>query len=165
MSYQAIDGGVTAAKGFQASGLHCGIRKNQSKKDLALIVAQVPCRAAAVYAGSVPKTPAPLHTAAQKGNARPAAVGSAAGGFPPQLFIPPCTRRLRPMPSAAVPAAAAAAPHRGKTKRRRSAGASLGVVDAKGRDRALVILQAGDLVGDGAQTIQQQRVERSAFAV
>ncbi len=49
MSYQAIDGGATAAKGFQASGLHCGIRKNQSKKDLALIAAQVPCRAAAVY--------------------------------------------------------------------------------------------------------------------
>ncbi|MCI9575490.1 MAG: bifunctional glutamate N-acetyltransferase/amino-acid acetyltransferase ArgJ [Clostridiales bacterium] len=49
MSYQAIGGGVTAAKGFQASGLHCGIRKNQSKKDLALIVSDVPCNAAAVY--------------------------------------------------------------------------------------------------------------------
>ena len=27
-----IDGGVTAAKGFKASGIHCGIRKNQTKK-------------------------------------------------------------------------------------------------------------------------------------
>ena len=49
MSYQAIGGGVTAAKGFRASGLHCGIRKNQSKKDLALIVSDVSCNAAAVY--------------------------------------------------------------------------------------------------------------------
>ena len=48
MSYQAIGGGVTAAKGFRASGLHCGIRKNQSKKDLALIVSDVSCNAAAV---------------------------------------------------------------------------------------------------------------------
>lgn len=41
--------GVCAPKGFQASGLHAGIRKNQTKKDLALIVSSVPCAAAAVY--------------------------------------------------------------------------------------------------------------------
>ena len=29
-----IDGGVTAAKGFKASGIHCGIRKNKTKKGL-----------------------------------------------------------------------------------------------------------------------------------
>ena len=44
-----ISGGVCAAKGFRASGLHCGIRKNHSKKDLALIVSDVPASAAAVY--------------------------------------------------------------------------------------------------------------------
>lgn len=44
-----IDGGVTAAKGFKASGIHCGIRKNQTKKDLAMIVSEVKCNAAAVY--------------------------------------------------------------------------------------------------------------------
>lgn len=44
-----IDGGVTAAKGFKASGIHCGIRKNQSKKDLAMIVSDTKCSAAAVY--------------------------------------------------------------------------------------------------------------------
>jgi glutamate N-acetyltransferase/amino-acid N-acetyltransferase len=44
-----ISGGVTAAKGFLASGIHCGIRKNREKKDLALIFAQVECDAAAVY--------------------------------------------------------------------------------------------------------------------
>ena len=44
-----INGGVTAAKGFIASGLHCGIRKNQVKKDLAMIKSEVRCPAAAVY--------------------------------------------------------------------------------------------------------------------
>lgn len=44
-----INGGVTAAKGFVASGIHCGIRKNQTKKDLAMIKSQVRCPAAAVY--------------------------------------------------------------------------------------------------------------------
>lgn len=44
-----INGGVTAAKGFKASGIHCGIRKNQTKKDLAMIVSDTKCTAAAVY--------------------------------------------------------------------------------------------------------------------
>ena len=44
-----IDGGVTAAQGFKASGIHCGIRKNQTKKDLAMIVSDTKCTAAAVY--------------------------------------------------------------------------------------------------------------------
>ncbi len=44
-----IQGGVTAAKGFIASGIHCGIRKNQTKKDLAMIKSDVKAVAAAVY--------------------------------------------------------------------------------------------------------------------
>lgn len=44
-----IEGGVTAAKGFTASGIHCGIRKNQTKKDLAMIKSEVKAAAAAVY--------------------------------------------------------------------------------------------------------------------
>ncbi len=44
-----INGGVTAAKGFTASGIHCGIRKNQTKKDLAMIKSEIRCPAAAVY--------------------------------------------------------------------------------------------------------------------
>ena len=48
-------GGVCAAKGFQASGVHCGIRKNQTKKDLALIFSAVPAKAAAVYTTNVVK--------------------------------------------------------------------------------------------------------------
>ncbi len=43
-----IEGGVTAAKGFIAGGVHCGIRKNKVKKDLALIASEVKASAAAV---------------------------------------------------------------------------------------------------------------------
>ncbi len=50
-----IPGGVCAAKGFKANGVHCGIRKNQSKKDLALIVSEVPASAAAVYTTNLVK--------------------------------------------------------------------------------------------------------------
>ena len=48
-TFRKISGGVCAAKGFRASGVHCGIRKNKSKRDLALIVSESPCAAAAVY--------------------------------------------------------------------------------------------------------------------
>ena len=50
-----ISGGVCAAQGFQANGIHCGIRRNHSKKDLALIVSQVPAAAAAVYTTNLAK--------------------------------------------------------------------------------------------------------------
>ncbi len=50
-----ISGGVCAAKGFRANGVHCGIRKNRTKKDLALIVSEVPATAAAVYTTNLVK--------------------------------------------------------------------------------------------------------------
>ncbi len=50
-----ISGGVCAADGFKASGIHCGIRKNRTKKDLALIVSDVPASAAAVYTTNLVK--------------------------------------------------------------------------------------------------------------
>lgn len=43
------NGGVTSPKGFQANGIHCGIRKNKDKKDLMLLVSETECDAAAVY--------------------------------------------------------------------------------------------------------------------
>lgn len=49
MTYKFIDGSVTAAKGFKASGIHCGIRKNKEKRDLGLIYCEKQCTAAAVY--------------------------------------------------------------------------------------------------------------------
>ena len=50
-----IPGGVCAASGFTANGIHCGIRKNHSKKDLALVVSAVPAKAAAVYTTNLVK--------------------------------------------------------------------------------------------------------------
>ena len=50
-----INGSVTAAKGFKASGVHCGIRKNRSKKDLALIVCEKRAAAACVYTTNLVK--------------------------------------------------------------------------------------------------------------
>ena len=50
-----INGGVTAAQGYKASGVHCGIRKNTSKNDLSLIVSDVPASAAAVYTTNLVK--------------------------------------------------------------------------------------------------------------
>ena len=44
-----IEGGVTYPVGFKASGIHCGLRKNKNKKDLALILADKPCNTAAIY--------------------------------------------------------------------------------------------------------------------
>ena len=50
-----INGGVCAAKGFKAAGIHCGIRKNKTKRDLGLIVSDVKCSAAAVYTTNLVK--------------------------------------------------------------------------------------------------------------
>lgn len=50
-----ISGGVCAPKGFAANGVHCGIRKNKSKRDLALIYSEFPANAAAVYTTNLVK--------------------------------------------------------------------------------------------------------------
>ena len=52
---KACNGGVCAPAGFRAAGVHCGIRKNKSKKDLALIYSDTPCAAAAVYTQNLVK--------------------------------------------------------------------------------------------------------------
>ena len=52
---EQISGGVCAAQGFTAAGVHCGIRKNRSKRDLALIYSQVPASAASVYTANLVK--------------------------------------------------------------------------------------------------------------
>ena len=46
---KVIENGVCAAIGFKAGSIHCGIRKNQTKDDLALIVSDTICQTAAVY--------------------------------------------------------------------------------------------------------------------
>ena len=50
-----IDGGVCAATGFTASGVHCGVRKNRTKKDISLIVSEKRASAAAVYTTNLVK--------------------------------------------------------------------------------------------------------------
>ena len=50
-----IEGGVCAANGFTANGVHCGIRKNRTKPDLALIMSEVKAAAAAVYTTNLVK--------------------------------------------------------------------------------------------------------------
>ncbi|MBR2080442.1 MAG: bifunctional glutamate N-acetyltransferase/amino-acid acetyltransferase ArgJ [Oscillospiraceae bacterium] len=50
-----IEGGVCAAKGYRASGVHCGIRHNKTKRDIALICSDIPANAAAVYTTNLVK--------------------------------------------------------------------------------------------------------------
>ncbi|MCH5255678.1 MAG: bifunctional glutamate N-acetyltransferase/amino-acid acetyltransferase ArgJ [Lachnospiraceae bacterium] len=51
---KVIDGGITAAKGFEAAGVEAGI-KYQGRKDMALIYSRKPCRAAGVFTSNVVK--------------------------------------------------------------------------------------------------------------
>ena len=56
-----IEGGVCAARGFKAAGVHCGVKSSHTdKKDLALIYSECPCSANAVYTKNKVKA-APLH--------------------------------------------------------------------------------------------------------
>ena len=63
-----INGGVCAAKGFTANGIHCGIRKNKTKRDLALILSERPASAAAVYTTNLVKGAPLLVTKAHLAN-------------------------------------------------------------------------------------------------
>ena len=56
-----IDGGVCAAQGFKAAGIHVGVKTHAAwKKDVALIVSDVDCAAAAMFTKNVVKA-APIH--------------------------------------------------------------------------------------------------------
>ncbi|MGI6071425.1 MAG: bifunctional glutamate N-acetyltransferase/amino-acid acetyltransferase ArgJ [Lachnospiraceae bacterium] len=50
-----IEGGVCAPKGFTANGIHCGLKKEKTKLDLAVIYSSVPASAAAVYTTNLVK--------------------------------------------------------------------------------------------------------------
>ena len=56
-----IEGGVCAAKGFTAAGVHCGVKPGSTKNDLALIYCDSDCTAAAVYTLNRVKA-APIYT-------------------------------------------------------------------------------------------------------
>lgn len=55
MKIKEIKGGVCAPLGFKANGIHCGIRKNKSKRDFALIYSEVRASAAGVYTSNLVK--------------------------------------------------------------------------------------------------------------
>ena len=46
---RAVEGGVTAAAGFKAAGIHAGFRKNPERLDYALVVPDKPCPGAGVF--------------------------------------------------------------------------------------------------------------------
>jgi len=67
MSIQQISGGVCAPQGFRAAGVHCGVKSSSHglpssglKNDLAMILSDVPCAAAAMYTTNRVKA-APLY--------------------------------------------------------------------------------------------------------
>lgn len=49
MNIEYVPGGVCAAKGFKAAGIHCGVRPNKSKNDLAVIFSETECAAAGLF--------------------------------------------------------------------------------------------------------------------
>ena len=49
-----IEGGVTAAQGFEAAGIEAAI-KYQNRKDMAMVYSRTPCRAAGVFTSNVVK--------------------------------------------------------------------------------------------------------------
>lgn len=53
MEMEIITGGVTAVPGFQAAGVAVGIRKNNQKKDLAILYAEEPVVCAGVFTQNV----------------------------------------------------------------------------------------------------------------
>ncbi len=50
-----VSGGVCAPKGYKANGIHCGIRKNKTKNDIALIVSETVASCAGVYTTNLVK--------------------------------------------------------------------------------------------------------------
>jgi glutamate N-acetyltransferase/amino-acid N-acetyltransferase len=70
-----IDGGVCAAQGFTAAGIHCGVKTNYpNKKDVALIVSDTDCSAAAVYTKNIVKASPLLVTKSHLQNGRARAI-------------------------------------------------------------------------------------------
>ena len=74
------EGGVCAAAGFSAFGMRCGIRKNKTKKDLAIILSDRDAAAAAVYTTNLvkgaPLTVTKRHLDGNGGTARAAICNS-----------------------------------------------------------------------------------------
>ncbi len=55
INMKQIEGGVVAAKGFKAAGVRAGIKESSSKKDMAMIFSEIPCKAAGTFTSNVVK--------------------------------------------------------------------------------------------------------------
>ncbi len=75
-----IEGGITAPAGFRAAGVHCGIKANPEKLDLALVVSDTPATAAAVFTTNLAVAPPIVvsreHLQASRGQARAVVINS-----------------------------------------------------------------------------------------
>ncbi len=75
-----IEGGITAPAGFTAAGVHCGIKANPEKLDLALVVSDRVATAAAVFTTNLAVAPPIIvsrdHLQASGGHARAVVVNS-----------------------------------------------------------------------------------------
>lgn len=75
-----MEGGITAPAGFRAAGVHCGIKANPEKLDLALIVSDAPAAAAAVFTTNLAVAPPILvsreHLRQTRGQARAVVINS-----------------------------------------------------------------------------------------
>ncbi len=75
-----IEGGITAPAGFRAAGVHCGIKANPEKLDLALVVSDTPATAAAVFTTNLAVAPPIVvsreHLRASGGHARAVVINS-----------------------------------------------------------------------------------------
>ena len=75
-----VEGGITAPAGFRAAGVHCGIKANPEKLDLALIVSDTPATAAAVFTTNLAVAPPIVvsrdHLRATAGQARAVVINS-----------------------------------------------------------------------------------------
>ncbi|MCC6163997.1 MAG: bifunctional glutamate N-acetyltransferase/amino-acid acetyltransferase ArgJ [Acidobacteria bacterium] len=75
-----IEGGITAPAGFRAAGVHCGIKANPERLDLALVVSDTPATAAAVFTTNLAVAPPIVvsreHLRASGGHARAVVINS-----------------------------------------------------------------------------------------
>ncbi len=75
-----VEGGLTAAAGFRAAGVHCGIKASADRLDLALVVSDTPASAAGVFTTNLAVAPPIVlsrdHLRASRGRARAVVVNS-----------------------------------------------------------------------------------------
>ena len=101
-----IEGGVCAAKGFSAAGIHCGVRPNKSKNDLAIIYSEVLCSAAGLFTtNQVKAAPVLLDIETVKGG-KARAIAANSGNA--NACAPDCTENAARMQAAAAAALGAA---------------------------------------------------------